>query len=176
MAVASDPTNQTAHAALAEAHFFRHELDAFFAQTERALALNPNDATTLGSLGDKLSEAGDERGIGLVRRAMKLDPFHPTWFHISIATYHFERGEYGKALSAARKIDIPGYFRAQALLAAIYAEAGHPNDARSALEELLKLYPGFTTGKLAEEWRKFNVSDDRIRRWVAALRKAGLPE
>jgi cytochrome c-type biogenesis protein CcmH/NrfG len=130
----------------------------------------------LGNLGDKLSEAGDERGISLVRRAMKLDPFHPTWFHVSIATHQFEMGEYEKALSSARKINIPGCFRAQVLLAAVYAEAGQLDDARAALEELLKLYPGFTTDKLTEEWRKWNATDDRIRRLVAALRKAGLPE
>ena len=27
-----------------------------------------------------------------------------------------------------------------------------------------------------EEWRKLNVTDDRVHRWVAALRKAGLPD
>jgi hypothetical protein len=44
------------------------------------------------------------------------------------------------------------------------------------VEELLRLFPGFTTETLAEELRKHNVSDDRIDRWTSALRKAGLPE
>ena len=43
------------------------------------------------------------------------------------------------------------------------------------MEELLRLYTGFTTEKLIEELKKNNVADDRIRLWVAALRKAGLP-
>ena len=32
------------------------------------------------------------------------------------------------------------------------------------------------TDKLAQECRKWNYSDETIRRWVEALRKAGLPE
>jgi TolB-like protein/Tfp pilus assembly protein PilF len=175
-AVRLDPTNQPAHLALAAAYFYRHELDVFFAEAERTIALNPNDAIVLAGLGTRLHWAGDERGIVLVRRAMKLDPFHPTWFHVPIASCYFEKCEYEEALAAARKIDMPGYFRAHILLAAIYAELGRQSEARAALEELLKLYPGFTTVKLIEEWRKWNVSDDRTRHYVAALRKAGLPE
>ena len=43
-----------------------------------------------------------------------------------------------------------------------------------ALEELHRLYPGFTTETLSEEFQKWNLSDDRLRLWVSALRKAGL--
>jgi TolB-like protein len=175
-AVATEPTSQLAHQALAEAYFFRHELDSFFAEVERALAINPNNATVLAILGRSLHLAGDERGVDLVRKAMALDPLHPTWFNIPIAAYHFQRGEYEEALVATRKIDLPGNFWTHIYLAGIYAELGRESEARSAVEELLRLYPGFNTEKLIGEARKSNVSDDRIGRWVAALRKAGLPE
>jgi TolB-like protein len=174
-AVDSDPTHQGAHQALALSYFFRHELDGFFAETERAIALNPNNAATLALLGAMLNFVGDPRGILLVRKAVKLDPFHSTWFNFAIAHYHFDKGEYEEALAAARKINIPGYFWPQIYLAAIYGELGRQSEARSALEELLRLYPGFTTEKLIEELQKTNRGDDTIRRWVAALRKAGLP-
>ena len=120
--------------------------------------------------------AGDERGITLVRKAIALDPFHPPWFHFPIARYHFERGEYEEALVAARKIDIPDFFYPHVYLAAIYAELGRQSEAQSALEELLKVRPDFTIEKLIHDRRKYNASDDSIRHWVAALRKAGLPE
>ena len=103
-------------------------------------------------------------------------PFHPSWFHFPIADYHFQRGEYEEALSAARKIDLPGYIRTHIVLAGIYAELERQSEARSALEDLLRLYPGFTVEKLIEERRRWNYPDDSIRLWVAALRKAGLPE
>jgi tetratricopeptide (TPR) repeat protein len=174
-AVDSDPTHQDAHAALATSYFYRHELDAFLAETERAIALNPNNAAVLANLGIRLTSMGDPRGILLVRKAVKLDPFHPTWFNLAIAAHHFDKGEYEEALAAARKINIPGYFWPQIYLAAIYGELGRQSEARSALKELLRLYPGFTTEKLIEELQKNNSPDDTIRRSVAALHKAGLP-
>jgi TolB-like protein len=175
-AVACDATSQLAHQALAGAYFWRHELDAFFAEAERAIALNPNNPQTLAYVGLSLRHVGDERGLVLVRRAMELDPFHPTWFHFPVAAYHFDRGEYEEALAAARKIDIPGYFYPHVYLAAIYAEMGRQSDAQSALEKLLGVYPDFTIEKLVQDRRKYNASEDSIRRWAAALRKAGLPE
>jgi adenylate cyclase len=175
-AVALDPASQSAHHGLAEVYFFRHELDAFFAETERALALNPNNAASLAGLGEKLHFAGDTRGIVLMRKAMKLDPFHPTWANFTIADYHFSRGELEEAITAARKINIPHFYWPQIYLAAIYAELGRQSEAQSALEELDRLYPDFTTTTLTEEWRKWNLSDECISQWVTALRKAGLPE
>jgi TolB-like protein/class 3 adenylate cyclase len=175
-AVDADPTNQDAHAVLADVYFYQHELDAFFAETERAIALNPNNASVLATLGEKLNIVGDPRGIQLVRKAMRLDPFHPTRFNFPIAGYHFDKGEYEEALAAARQINIPGYFWPQIHLAAIYAELGRLTEARSAVEELQRVYPGFTTQKYVEEAQKWNVPPDTIAHWREALRKAGVPE
>jgi adenylate cyclase len=175
-AVELDPNSQSAHAALARVYFFQHKLDAFFPAAERAIALNPNDPATLSSLGADLLYAGDERGIKLIRKAMSLDPFHPTVLHTLVAHHHFDRGEYEEALSAALKVDTPGFYYAYLLLAAIYAEVGRQSEARSALEELLRLWPSFTSEAFIEHWHKWNMVEDTIPKWVAALRKAGLPE
>ena len=125
----------------------------------------PTMRSSWRSLGISLHYAGDERGIALVRKAMKLDPFHPTWFYFPIAHYHFDRGEYEEALAAATKdrysrllLDLRSY------LAAIYAELGRQSEARSAVEELLRLYPGSNTETLIEELRKYNYPEDSIRR------------
>jgi Flp pilus assembly protein TadD len=123
-----------------------------------------------------LMYAGDERGIALVRKGMKLDPFHPRHLNTVIADYHFERGEYEEALLAARKVGSSGNYFLSGLLAAIYAELGRQSEARAALEELLKLWPGLTIDEWTGQHRKWNRTDDHIRRMAAALRKAGLPE
>jgi tetratricopeptide (TPR) repeat protein len=175
-AVASDPTSQSAHYALANVYFSLHELDAFFAEAERAIELNPNNGGVLGGLGSRLYDAGDDQGIVLVRRAMKLDPFHPWWLRFPIADHHFQRGDYKEALATVRKIDMPGHLWTPVYLAGIYAELGREREAQSAVEEILRLYPGFTTEAMVKELRKWNRPDDVISRWTAALRKAGLPE
>jgi adenylate cyclase len=175
-AVALEPTSQYAHHVLANVQFHRHELDAFSAEGERAIALNPNHAFTLAWIGLRFEHLGDERGIAWVRKAMKLDPFFTPMINFSIAHYYFERGGYEEALAAARKINLPDLFWTHIYLAAIYAELGRDSEARSAVEELLRIYPDFNSEKQIEEHRKWNYSDDSIRRWVAALRKAGLTE
>jgi adenylate cyclase len=157
-------------------HFHRHELDSFSAEAERAIALNPNRSGLLAHAGQMLYQAGDERGIAFVRKAMLLDPFHPTWFNFPITAYHFQRGEYEDALAAARKIDLPGFFGTQMYLAAIYAELGRDSEARSAVEELRRLNPALTIERHVDRLRELNVPNERIDRWVVALRKAGLPE
>ena len=143
---------------------------------------SPSIPTTLAAwagLGNLLHYAGDERGIAFVRKAMKLDPFHPTWFHFAIASdHHFERGEYEEALAAARKIDHPRPLLDSDLSGwrSTRSWVG-TSEAQSALEELLRLYPGFTIEKLIEEWRKWNLPDDSIRplgRSIAQGRAAGV--
>jgi adenylate cyclase len=175
-AVAADPTSQGAHNALAAVYFYRRELDAFFAEAERVIALNPNNAMFLAALGEMLHYARDERGIALLSRATKLDPFHPTWLHLPIAVDHLGRGELEEALGAALKVDMPGFAPPRLLLAVIYAELERPSEARSAVEELLRLRPGYTAEDAIDLLRKNNFSDDSIHRAAAALRKAGLPE
>jgi tetratricopeptide (TPR) repeat protein len=111
-----------------------------------------------------------------VRKATALDPFHPTWFFLVVADYYFLRGEYEEALTAARKVNMPSLFWLQIQLAGTYAELDRQNEAKKALRELLRLYPGFTVQTYVEEARKWNYAEGNIRRWVTALRKAGLPE
>jgi adenylate cyclase len=175
-AVTLDATSQVSHSALAHTYFHRHELDSFFPEAERAIALNPNETGALAGLALMLNQAGDELGITLVRKTMKLDPFHPPALHIAVADYHFQRGEYEEALASARKSDMRGVFFGQIYFAAIYAALGRQSDAESAVEELLRLYPGFSVETYVQEARKWNRSDEAIHRWIAALRKAGLPE
>ena len=161
---------------MADTYFHRGEVDRFLVQAERAIALNPNDAFTLALLGERLQYVGDERGIVLVRKAIKLDPFHPTWFYFPIAYHHFQRGEYEEALAAARQIDVPGLSWPPIFMAGIYAELGRQREAQAAVKELLSLYPDFTTETLIEEWGKWNRPEEATQLWVAALRKAGLPD
>jgi adenylate cyclase len=68
-AVQLDPSSQIAHYTLANVYFFRNDLDAFFVEAEKALALNPNNTEILAGLGIRFACAEKrERGIGLIQK------------------------------------------------------------------------------------------------------------
>jgi adenylate cyclase len=175
-AVTLDPSNHHAHAALASVYFFRRDLEAFLAETERTLTLNPNDSGVLVGLSSYLHYMGDERGVALARKAMKLDPSVSPIYNLLVADHCFDKGEYEEALALVRRADLPAYYYAPLLLAAINAELGRHNEASSALAELLRVKPDFSVEAFIEDERNWNMPDERINRLVAALRKAGLPD
>ena len=76
----------------------------------------------------------------------------------------------------SEKDQSPGLLPASDPSGVIYAQLGHQREARSAVEELLGHCPGYNIETHSEESRRNNIPEHRIRRSVAALRKAGLPE
>ena len=103
-AVELDPTSQSAHTQLAAAYFFQHDIDAFSAEAERAVALNPNNADVLAwvgvytAYGHMADIAKRERGIAMMKKAIALSPFHPDWYYYPITWNHYWKGEYEQAL------------------------------------------------------------------------------
>ncbi len=172
-AVASAPTSHFAHCALATALFFQKDFPAFRPAAERALALNRMDSSTAAILGTMIAYAGDwEYGLGVVERAMQLNPHHPGWYHYVALTDAYRRRDYRGALASALKVNMPGYHWPHALLAAVYGQLGELQRARAALRELHALLPNF--GAMAREevgkWHDAELTEHLL----DGLRKAGL--
>jgi TolB-like protein/Tfp pilus assembly protein PilF len=172
-AVASAPTSHFAHCALATGLFFQKDSLAFRPAAERALALNRMDASTAAILGTMIAYAGDwEYGLGVVERAMQLNPHHPGWYHYVALTDAYRRRDYRGALASALKVNMPGYYWPHALLAAVYGQLGEQQRARAALRELHALMPDF--GAMArEEFGKWHDAE-LTEHLLDGLRKAGL--
>jgi TolB-like protein/Tfp pilus assembly protein PilF len=174
-AVDAAPSNHLAHMALAQAHYFRKELDAFRHAAERAVALNPMDGFTVEYLAHLVAFAGDwERGRELGDRARQLNPHHPAWYWALPMLDAFRRGDYREARALIPKALMPGQYYSLALFAAIYGQLGEREAAGEALREALALKPD-----LAE------VARDQFGKWylpplveqlVDGLRKAGLSD
>ena len=114
-------------------YFFRHELGKFQAEAERALALNPNSADTLALIGQFLAFSGNwERGVALVKKAMKLNPDHPGWYHYSTGKFQFSRGDYGEALAEFHKLDSPDFWITHLVLVYTYGHLGKLDEAETA--------------------------------------------
>lgn len=172
-AVDAAPSNHLAHAALASALFFRREFGAFRAAAERSLALNSMDGLTGAYLGFQLAYSGDwERGCALAERAIQLNPNHPGWYWFPLILNAYRQRDYQRALDLALKVNMPGFWRTQFMLAVSNAQLGELDAARNAVRELLAIRPDFPA-----------VGRDELKKWwdaeliehlIEGLRKAGL--
>ena len=173
------PTHQRGHEALANVHFFRRDLDAFFPQAERAVELNPNNENTLAEMGTMIvysswtNPVKRDRGLALVKKAMALNPAYPDWYHFPVAWIYWWKGEHDQALAEAKRINLPDYFWTHMLQAAIYGAAGRKAEAAPSIANLLRLRPDMPVA-IRAEWRKWNPPEEVIDRAIADLRRAGM--
>jgi TolB-like protein len=172
-AVEAAPESHVSHLALAQAHYFRKELDAFRSAAERALTLNPLDGATVEYLAHLLAFAGDwERGCELAESARRLNPHHPGWYWAVTLLDAYRRGDYDCARAVAPKALMPGQYYSHGLFAAVYGQLGEREAAAEHVRELLALRPDFA-----------EIARDQFGKWylpqlveqlIDGLRKAGL--
>ena len=172
-AVASAPTSHFAHCALATSLFFEKDYQAFRPAAERALALNRMDSSTAAILGNMIAYTGDwEYGLGILERAMQLNPHHAGWYHYVAFCDAYRRHDYSGALASALKVNMPAYHWPHVYLAAAYGQLGEQQRATAALRELHALLPNF--GAIArEEFGKW-LDPELTEHLLDGLRKAGL--
>jgi adenylate cyclase len=141
--------------------------------SERSVALNPNDANILAQRGLVLGYVGHaEEGIGLIREAMRLNPFHPEWYWGALAILLYAARHYEEALEADRRIASWKKPWHLARLAACYAQLGRLEEARAQAAEVLRLAPDFRLS--AVKLRYKHPAD--VEHVLEGMRKAGLPE
>ena len=170
-AVETAPSNQLAFQALAVALFFRKETAACLAAAERALSLNPLDGSNEAAF--LIAYTGDwERGCGLIRRAMELNPHHPRWYRVLLMMNEYQKGNYRGAVDETIKANIPDLFLTHALLAAAHAQLGEREAATRSLGAVLTQLPQF--GSVARELLGKWSEPALVEHLIDGLRKAGL--
>ena len=173
IALALDDNDSDVHRILAAVNLTRDDHDKAAYHQERALALNPNYDLIVVQQGELLTWLGrPEEGIDWIRKAMRLNPYHPErfWNHLGRACYCAEK--YAEAAEAFSRITRPDHSH-HAFLAATFAQMGNAVAAAAHAAEVLKRAPEFSVASyLATQHYKFEV--DR-RRHEAGLLKAGLP-
>jgi adenylate cyclase len=172
--VALAPENQFALDALTLVHFHRGDKELFLKHLEQTIALNPNSPYFIGVAGWHLALYGEwERGLALLKKGMKLNPFYPSWFHLAPYMDYYRRGEYENAFAEALKFNYPDLYLDPMMRAAALGQLGRAHEARTAVGQLLKLDPDFANGgrRLINNYVKV---DDLIDMIIEGLRKAGL--
>jgi TolB-like protein/tRNA A-37 threonylcarbamoyl transferase component Bud32 len=172
-ALDADPTNHLAQAGLASTLFFLHDLPGFRAAAERAIAVNPLEGYTLGYLGMLIAYSGDwERGCALADRAMQLNPNHPGWYWFPRVFNAYRQRDYQGAREMVHKVNLPGFWRTQLMLAAANGQLGERIAAGNAVRELLKIRPNFPV--IARDELKNWYDDALTEHLLEGLSKAGL--
>jgi TolB-like protein/cytochrome c-type biogenesis protein CcmH/NrfG len=173
-AVASAPSNHLAQYSLAQALFFRRELQAFRPAADRAVALNPMDGCTTAFLGILMAYAGDwDHGLALAERAMSLNPHYPGWYRLGSFFGAYRRKDYRSALDIALKLNMPSYYYTHASIAAAWGQLGEREAAQGALRDLLSLKPDFAA-VAREDYAKWFGPGELVEHVLDGLGKAGL--
>ena len=175
IALGLDQNDSDVHRILAAVGVMRNVLDQATFHQQRALALNPNDDLIVVQHGEVLTWLGEpESGIEWIRKAMRLNPYHPErfWFHLARA--QFAARHYADAIESLGHITSPDAMHC-ALIAACNAQLGNTAHAAVHAAEVLKRLPGFTIREHCLPILHYRREAD-LAHHVESLRKAGLPE
>jgi adenylate cyclase len=174
-AIALDDSLPWAHRVLSYAYLLKKQHAQAIAEAERAVTLDPNDADGYWILADTLIFTGrPQEAVGLVEKAMRLNPRYPASYLNSLGVAHRMMGRYEEAIDALKKaiIRIPNLLPARTQLAAAYSELGREEEARAEVAEVLRLNPYFSIEGLRQRVPYKDPAE--LERYLDALRKAGL--
>ena len=168
-----DDNDSDVHRILAAINVNMSKLDKAEYHQNRALVLNPNDDLIVVQQGELLTWLGQaEEGVTWIRKAMRLNPYHPERFWSHLGRAYFTGRHYPEAIEAFKKLSAPDHFQ-HAFLAACHAALGDENQAKIHAAEVLKRQPGFTVAKYLATLPYKRPEDSAHHR--DALLKAGLP-
>ena len=173
LALALDDNDSDVHRVFAAVNLNRDDHDRAAYHQERALALNPNYDLVVVQQGELLTWLGrPEEGIGWIKKAMRLNPYHPErfWNHLGRACYCAEK--YPEAAEAFSRLTRPDHTH-HAFLAATFAQMGNSVVAAAHAAEVLKREPQFSVAAYLGTQHYKHEADRK--RHEAGLLKAGLP-
>jgi adenylate cyclase len=167
-----DEHESECHRILAQVFILRRDLGRALSHQERALFLNPNDDRSVCAMGTILTLIGrPEEGEAWVRKAMRLNPYHPEnfWFHLARALFHADRDD--EAFAALGNITRPTLPELVYRVAAS-ARLGDSAARQQALEALRSTDPDFEAEPFVE--RQPYERDHERTALLDSLRAAGL--
>jgi len=175
--LAMDDSMAEAYSMLSLVYMARKQHDKAVAYGEKVLSLAPNFASMIANTAVIFFYSGrPEEAIELVKKAMRLSPYYPSWYLPILGLSYRLTGQYEEAISA-----LEGWRDRKAkgmlphiVLAFTYVEAGREEDAQASVAEALKQNPKASIkGYAATIPYKDPAEVERIK---DSLRKAGLPE
>ncbi len=117
-----------------------------------------------------------QEAIAMIKKAIRLNPHHPPWYLWFLAEIYANAGRYEEAIAVYKKHLqlLPDFIWSHIELTANYSLLGREKEAREAAKEVLRIDPKFSIEKYKINIQIENQEDKK--RYIDALRKAGLPD
>lgn len=172
--------------ALSESHFANHvvlgiiylsqqQYEQALAETERSVALAPNDAWSYTARAWVLSCMGkSEDALEAATQALRLRPRIADDHLSGVGIAYTVAGRYEEALTPLQRYlsRFPNILYIHLMLAAVYSELGQGAEAQAEAAEVLRINPQFS---LEVHRQRMPIKDPTVlERHLAALRQAGL--
>lgn len=139
-----DNGSATANNVLGIVELARGNLPGARTYAEGALALTPFHPGNSYVAGMLLGASGEwARGIEIIRRAVRVNPYGPNHRHTLLAIDALLRDDVAEALAEASLLHFPGYLYGSLLRAVCLAELDVLDEADAELQAVLELCPDF---------------------------------
>ncbi|MCH8844577.1 MAG: tetratricopeptide repeat protein, partial [SAR324 cluster bacterium] len=162
----------------------QHRFDEGIRLARRCVELDPNRAKMNAILGQNYVFAGqNDEGIDYMSRALRLNPYPPTWYNEILGSAYLRGGQLEKSIQLLSETlpSVPRddlWFQTQYRLHLIvaYDKLGRTDAIERLVSEVLTVNPAFRITEFTGFDKSVYKDQDRFEEWVQSLRKAGLPE
>jgi hypothetical protein len=169
-----DRMNQRVRLIRAYVLLSRDQIGEGLAETNVALAINPNSLIFLENIGYLFTLFGEwNRGPALIRKAIEFNQYYDIICHYALFLDWIRQGDFQQAYLETSNFNTPFLFWDPLMKAVSSGLSGRQEDGKRSIEDLLKLKPDFPTHgrRLIKYYIKF---DDIFERFIEGLHKAGL--
>ena len=162
------------HVVAAELYRYRGDFERAIAEAEKAIILDSNDSDAYIAMGWALIGGSRHReAANSLKRAMRLDPFHPETYVLGLAYFFMKQFEkaatlFERGIKSNPEVDSIFFY-----LAATYAHLGREQEAKAALAKLREINPKYSYLRYLKYWAKYKDPAD-FNLLADGLRKAGM--
>jgi len=173
-AVALDPSDGEAHAALATCYADKGDFHLADKEFARAEMHAPNNADILLFHAAYLPQLGKPPlAAEKAALAVHLNPSFPPWYNRGLRAVYYFAGQFDEALAAAQGAE-PSAANDFAWIAVTSAQLGRSAEAGEAAERVLALDPEWSAERRMSDYGKFAHETEPLL-FAEGARKAGLP-
>jgi len=176
-ALAMDPSDGSARVLLGYVFTIMRQYEKGMVEAEQGVAISPNASMAHIYHGYILIFNGmHKEAIEAIKKAIRLDPLPPDFYWRCLGQAYCHVGMYEEAIAASKEAlrRYPGAILTHVLLAQVYALLGRENEARAAVEQILRINPRYSVEFFRSSTPYKNPADMEL--MANALLKAGVPK